>query len=416
MKNIKIKLGKDRTIKFSLLSLVIILYMCKQSCTNFATAVGFSTSITSGVILIAFLLLFLVYFFTNLKEIRWDGIVILLACAVFFIITIQIHPEYRPRYEDIYNNGRFSASSVFGIGGALYVYYLFRMYGENTDAIYESYKIIPFLIFFLNLPTLIVRSSEYAMDFGYQMEMAAILFLVQYLYEGRNKIGKLILSLVAMLFGVLYGARASIIGYMLFILLYLMWKKRITIGRIFLLIAGILGVIVYNSQTIMMAIYNFFSSFGLHSRTLYLIASGDILASDYSRQERIWPVLTELLENSSLFKMYGAYGDRYYINTYYPYAHNIVLEVLVTFGKFFGGIMLLLILINFIKTCKRDKGTGGLLTLAFGCFSVCRLMVSSSFWEEPYFWAFLAMMVNCGYVYRKARPKHICLFRRRIQE
>ena len=409
------KFAENKEINLSLLSLITILYMCKQSCTNFATAMGFSTSITAGIILIAFVLLFVIYFFTNLQEIRWDGVAILFLCAAFFFITIQIHPEYQARYEDIYNNGRFSAISVFGLGAGLYVYYLFRMYGEDTDAIYRSYKIVPYLIFFLNLPTLIVKPGEYAMDFGYQMEMAAILFLAQYLYEGANKIGKLIFSLIAMSLGVLYGARASILGFLLFILLYLIWRKRITVGRILLLFVGILGVIVYNSQIIMMAIYNLFASFGLHSRTLYLIASGDILASDYARQERIWPVLIELLQNSSLFKMYGAYGDRYYIDTYYPYAHNIVLEVLVTFGKFLGGIILLVILINFVITCKRDKGTAGLLTLAFGCFSICRLMVSSSFWEEPYFWAFLAMMVNCRYIYRKVNPKQdVFLAKRRI--
>lgn len=142
---------------------------------------------------------------------------------------------------------------------------------------------------------------------------------------------------------------------------------------------------------------------GIDSRTLYLIANGDILANDYARQDIIWPELTKLINDSSLFKMYGAFGDRYYLDPYYPYAHNMVLEILITFGKFFGGIILMLIVYHFIRTCVRNRGTGGILTLAFGCFCICRLMFSSSFWMEPYFWAFLALMVNCAKLYKLER-------------
>lgn len=401
MKYLTITRGSKCSMKVSLLNIVLILYMCKQSCTNFATAVGISTSITAGIILISFLCLFLIYFFTHLREIKWDGIILILLCAVFFVITIHLHPEYKLRYEDVYNDGRFSAKSVFALGSGFYVYYIFRMFGDDTDGIYQAYSVIPYIVFFLNLPTLLNRNSEYAMDFGYQMEFAAIMFLAMFLYEDAKHKSKLVFSLIAMLLGVLYGARSSILGYLFFITFYLVWNPKVTLGRIALVGVAVIGVIVYNSRMIMMSIYNLFASLGLSSRTLYLIATGDILADDYARQERIWPALINLLQESSIFEMYGAYGDRYFIDAYYPYAHNIVLELLVTFGKFVGGILIILIVYHFIKTCIRNKDKGGILTLAFGCFSICRLMVSSSFWIEPYFWAFLAMMVNCAVLYRR---------------
>lgn len=401
MKYFTINLGSKYSRRVSLLNIITILYLCKQSCTNFATAVGFSTSITAGVILITFLLLFLLYFFTNLKEVKWDGILLIILCAALFAITIHVHPEYILRYKDVYNDGRFSARSVFALGSGFYAYYIIRMFGDDVDGVYETYNIIPYIVFFLNLPTLIKQSSEYSMDFGYQMEFSAIMFLVLYLYEGAKHKNKLVFSVIAMLLGVLYGARASILGYLFFIVFYLVWRRQITFGRIALVAVAIIGAIVYNSQIIMMSIYNLFASFGLSSRTLYLIATGDILADDYARQERIWSALTKLLQESSFFKMYGAYGDRYFIATSYPYAHSIVLELLVTFGKIWGGILILLIAFQFIKTCIRNKEKGGILTLAFGCFSICKLIVSSSFWIEPYFWAFLAMMVNCAALYKK---------------
>ena len=399
MNTIKLKIGKGVYKEVSLLSILTFLYMCKSSFTNFATAIGFSTTITAGVILTLALGILLLYTLTNLKKIKFDGILLILACVAFFVITIKIHPEYSNRYQDIYNDGRFSASAVFGLGAGIYTYYIFRLYGENIELIYETYKPIPYFIFILNIPTMLKGSYDYAMDFGYQMELAAILFLTQYLHENKKK-GKLILSCFAMLFGVIYGARASILGFLLFIVCYLILNKNATVKKIIFLGVAFAGALVYNSQFIMMKIYNLFLSMGLDSRTLYLIATGDILASDSARQDKIWPVLIKLINNSSLFKMYGAFGDRYYLNSHYPYAHNLVLELLVTFGKFVGGILLILIAYHFIRTCIRNRGTGGILTLAFGCFCICRLMFSSSFWTEPYFWAFLAMMVNCSKLYK----------------
>lgn len=89
------------------------------------------------------------------------------------------------------------------------------------------------------------------------------------------------------------------------------------------------------------------------------------------------------------------------MNPHYPYAHNIVYEMLMTFGKFFGSIILIIIVIGFILACVRNRSYGGLMVLIFGSFSICRLMISSSFWNEPYFWAFLAAMINCGIIYRR---------------
>ena len=385
---------RNHSCKFSVLSVIVILYFCKQSCTNFATAIGISTKITAGLILIPFVCLVIYFSLVRIQDIKWDGILLYILCAVFFAVTIEIHPEYMNRFRDIYNDGRFSAYSVFALGAGIYTYYIIRLYNGNADNVYNTFRMIPYVIFFLNLGTLINRSAEYAMDFGYQMEMAAILFLAQYLDE-KQKPHKLIFSFVAIFLGVIYGARATILGYVIFIALYMIWKNQMTLKKGFLICVGIIGVILYNSRTFMIFLYNYISSMGLHSRTLYLIASGDVLAADTARQERIWPVLNEVLKNSSIFKMYGAYGDRYFLNAHYPYAHSIIYEMLITFGKLLGGIILICIFINFFTIILKDKTKGGLMTLIFGSFSICRLMISSSFWIEPYFWAFIAIMVNC---------------------
>ena len=98
-----------------------------------------------------------------------------------------------------------------------------------------------------------------------------------------------------------------------------------------------------------------------------------------------------------MFKMYGAFGDRYYLPSYYPYAHNLFFEIMLTFGKFFGSIIFITLIYSFLKTFIENKEFEGLLVIATGSFSICRLMFSTSFWTEPYFWAFIALLYNCRY-------------------
>ena len=354
--------------------------------------------------LIPFSVIFVYYFITHLGEIKWDAIILYILCIALFWITIKIHPEYSIRYENLYNNGRYSAKNVFSIGAAIYTYYIIRLYEGKSEKVYDVFKFISYVIFFFNLGTLIRRTSEYAMDFGYQMEMAAILFMVQYFYE-EHKTTKLLLSLVSMALGVLYGARASILGWAVFIALYIIWERKLNVKKIIMVCLATFAAVIYNSRKAMMFLYSWFASRGLTSRTLYLIASGDVLAADTARQERIWPVLIEILKKSSFFKMYGAYGDRYYLNIHYPYAHNIILEILMTFGKCIGSIIIIIFIWEFLRVCLEERGKGGLMVLAFGCFAICRLMISSSFWNEPYFWALLALLVNFRIMERRKKKE-----------
>lgn len=294
---------KNHSCDVSLLGLITVLYFCKQSFVNLAVAIGFSTSITASVILGLFVVLLIIYSLLNIRHIKWDAILLYVLCILLFVITIKIHPEYSIRYADTYNNGRFSAKAIFSLGSGIYTFYIIRLYENNMEKLYSAFKWIPYIIFFLNLGTFINRSSEYAMDFGYQMGMAAIIFIAQFLYEEKRSIGKLIFSVAAISLGIIYGARATILGYVVFIALFIIWQNKMTMKKGIILILGVISVILYESQTFMTWLYKYVSSLGLNSRTLYLIASGDVLAADTARQEKIWPVLNKILRESSLFKM-----------------------------------------------------------------------------------------------------------------
>ena len=138
----------------------------------------------------------------------------------------------------------------------------------------------------------------------------------------------------------------------------------------------------------------------MKSRTLYFLATEgitDLSVSSLNGRSRLYSTLIDIIKNSGLFTMYGAYGDRVLLNGSYAYAHNLILEILITFGKFFGGIFIILYIFSFVKNIlnKHCAGISGqMLLAAFVAFSVCRLFISSSFWYEPYFWGSIALMVT----------------------
>ena len=392
---LKFKIGRKEII-VSALNICTLTYFLRASLINFARAMSFSTSIVVAVVITICFSSLAYYLLIEEKKINWDGILVILLCFAFFQWTIRTHPEYQVRFDDIRHNGRFSMRSVFSFGAAIYCYFLIRLYKNKNENLYGIFRIFPYLLLFFNIWTMLFnRVDEYKIDFGYQMEMAAILFLAQYLFEKGNKHHlKLVLSLLSILMGVLYGSRACIIGYIVFVILFFIWQHHITPRQLLLMFIGVLAAIMYSSNAVMMMIYRFFSSLGLHSRTLYYIALGNILAVDTARQDRIWPVLIEAIKNSSPFLIRGAYGGRYLLNEWWPYEHNIFLEILLTLGVFWGSCIILFIIWKTVRALNYDKDIGGLLLIVFLSFSVCKLFFSSSFWNEPYFWSYLAMMMN----------------------
>lgn len=382
-------------ILIPVLSSLPFLYFTRSSFINFAKAIGVGTTIMAAVVMLSFLAL-LIYYTLKYKKISLDGLVLILFAALFFYVTLKVHPEYGYRFLDIRANGRHAATNMFSLGAAIYSYYVIRLFKNNYQKLYNVFCVIPYFILFLNIWTLLLHMAdqEYKMDFGYQMAFAAILFLSQYLMNREKTKHCLWLSIISISLGIFYGSRACIIGYVVFVFCFFLWKGKLSNRQIILFVLAIMALILVNSPAFMSLLNSVLESAGLHSRTISLIATGVNLSYDRARMDRIWPVLMEALKNSSLFHMYGAFGDRVLIADYYAYAHNFILEILLTFGKFFGGIFLLWMFVNFIKTIFKEKDESGLLILIFGCFSICRLMVSSTFWEEPYFWALIAMLVN----------------------
>lgn len=393
------KIG-DLEIKISALCAMTYIYICRYAFLVFARKFSIS-QIVAGACICGFAVFFTLFTLADRKNICWDGILVVILVAAFFGITIMVHPEYSKRFLDELHNGRHSAKAVFTYGSPIYCYYLFRLFKNEKEKLYSLFKVVGFSIVAFSIWAMYDRSEDYSMGFGYQMELAAIIFVAVYLYE--KKTAYLIFSLAVMALGVLYGSRACIVGYAVFIALYFLWDGSFDRRKGVLVAIGLVAAFIYKSQPIIKMLYDLFASMGLKSRTLYFIAEGDILATDTARQDWIWPTLTGTLKEMSPFKMYGAFGERPLLDDKWVYAHNIFLEVFISFGFILGSAFFIWVFVQLVQVIRKNKDLDGLFAILLGSFALCRMLFSSSIWEEQLFWAFIAMLINCAQNRREQR-------------
>lgn len=384
--------------KYQLKDIAIILFFSKTAITNLLGYSGISKS------LIAYGLLAVIYGFLGVSflsknekgALHFDGIAVILAVGAVFFLTYKIHPEY---YNVFFKCDEWSIfSNVFNFVSAPFAYYFIRCQ-KNINRLRDDFLIIAYLNFFGNCLGFMSSAStkggngeEYNMLFGYQMALPSILFLWFFL-ENRDKRHYLILSVIGIAEGVLFGSRGCILGYACFLIMYmLIIEKGFTKYKVATIVISGAGAFALTSSSFKLFIYNIIVKFGIHSRTLKSLVEGD-LTNDNGR-ERIYGILKSAMGRAGLFRGYGVYGDRYLLKETF-YAHNLIYEVLISFGIFFGIILLALLfgsLIAVFMKYRKNKNFG--LLLAISSFTICHLMFSYSLWYEQMFGAMIGLTVT----------------------
>lgn len=104
---------------------------------------------------------------------------------------------------------------------------------------------------------------------------------------------------------------------------------------------------------------------GINSRTLGMINSGDIIYG--SGRENIYITCINALSEHPITGC-GLFGDRVLLDG--AYCHNFFLEIGLDFGLLFGGAIILVLAICFVRSWTISKGDYRdlLLVITFGCF------------------------------------------------
>lgn len=354
----------------------------------------------------------LILFFIGIPYIKsrkyFSFFLLYMIIAVTFLFTWFIHPEY----EYYFTRMDYGIIRVFRPDCAIYAYLFFSLLDDPED-IFKIFKVFAYMdFFFLLLVQLLPAISKgywedvnylgkmvqrsYSLSFGYEMLLPAVLLLYFYIREKKGI--TLVLSLVGFITILINGSRGALVIPIIFVVLMIISNiiDSKDMSRKAIKIAGIifLGIILALFGNVLLSVsMDFLSSIDLESRTLQMLVSGDI--SNDTGRSLIWARVIYAIQNSGLFG-YGVYGDRPFVSPihYVGYSHNILLELVASFGVIGVIISIYLILdsARMIFLC-RDRRWRELFIIFFSIS--CQLLISMSFWYVFEFWAALA--ISCKY-------------------
>ncbi|WP_218970391.1 hypothetical protein [Cytobacillus gottheilii] len=127
----------------------------------------------------------------------------------------------------------------------------------------------------------------------------------------------------------------------------------------------------------------------MNSYVLSNLLAGEFFSS--SSRIHIYEESRAIIGNMGL-SMYGLFGDRNMSSG--VYSHNIIYEILISFGWFFGVIVLTALLTIILKAYFSSSKNGKLLVVTFSLALFARYFISGSFVMEQMFYIYVAIMIS----------------------
>jgi len=224
----------------------------------------------------------------------------------------------------------------------------------------------------------------------------SVLFSLLYIiwYKG-NKLKKsnTIIIIIGFAYLVAMGTRGALLAALVWWLVCFLIQKENGRTKKILVISGIilLAIFVISGlmQSIIVSLFGVFSKLGLNIRIFEYYLSHDI--GNANGRELIYSNLSRYI--SEVDGISGFFYDRVANNG--VYAHNIFIELLVDFGKVFGGLLIALLVFMIYGGVRRANDNNSReFILLFVVGILIKLMLSSSFLNEPFFFFMLGLLAN----------------------
>lgn len=212
------------------------------------------------------------------------------------------------------------------------------------------------------------------MTFAYT-GLPAILITLYISTRKRHVLG-MIISIIGSATIVFGGCRGALLTMIVFIGLMMLQNLKSSSNRY--IIAGLILLFVFNAETIMSFINDFLGSFGYESRIMTLFENEE--AAESEGREAVYQKAFTLLD----FIGHGVFSDRVLLEHVVDatYCHNWVIEFLVDYGYFIGGILVLLllrVLIRFVVNRNQLSETGLFMLYFSICMLSTKYMLSGSY-------------------------------------
>lgn len=347
----------------------------------------------------------LIYIYTIKKKINIAQI----SAFLIFIILLKIAEFYTVGKEFLYGNGDIkgfltsNAYTLFFL--AIPLFFLAFSIDSEIDI---SNKILPWcdvvvcmqlFLFYISITKGVYSVERDYMSFAYYGMFATFVS-----YDKKNKnILQLLLCIISCMLIIVAGCRGALITIIIFIFMHKILKLDLSNRKnVFQAFVGaiLLVVIVLNYRNIITYLSDLLEAIGFKSRTITKMLSYDEFFTSSGRSE-----IEENINNKIRIIGYGLYGDRTLVGAH-SYAHNWMMEMLIDFGYFIGGGIVLyivyLIINAFLYVRKSKDDSLVFLASSATAFLMGKYMFSASFLSSSEFmYSIMALIYIKKYKQRK---------------
>ena len=342
--------------------------------------------VISNVLTIAFILVLILFSIPKyLKILKPIDYLFYIACFTIFISQYIFHPENQLYLDEIAITFLFNCLPFYLVGRIINYDRTKHFITLLSVLSIASFVILRYVLG--NGMTEIKGGDMYA---AYTI-MPFVILMILDSFKTHNFIS-IITSLFSFILLLSLGNRGSVLYTTIFMLICIMnfLNKKSVVSRIFVLILMIIMVYFFIG-VFLENIYTRFEEIGVSTRVFDMMDDEGINTS--GRDYITHSLLTKLGEN---YGGYGLMGDRLFIGTY---SHNIILEILFSFGYIMGGIIVLVLIVLLVKAYIKCRNSNvGLFYLALICFGILPLMTSDSFLKYPFFFLLLGYAVQINNV------------------
>lgn len=318
-------------------------------------------------------------------------VLFVLSLIGLYYLSCSIYPERILLFKEFEDVFIFSCVPLYFMGVAL-DYNRFRntLYWSSVLAIILS------IFFYFSMSSGIVQGevSDENMAMSYNI-LLPVLIVLLYTLENRNMID-ILFSIISSFYLISLGTRGPVLCLIFFVCGYLLifknFKNNIVTKTI---IIGIAAIGYSFVEIICLTMIGITSALGLSSRVFDSILTNSFANYEESNsRDDIAETVIEYIKKDDTGFGYGLMGDRT-LTHYGNYSHNFELEMLISFGKIGGTILLVLFFYCIIKSFIKTKNTPACLILfVLFCSSILQLQFSNSFISCPWLYLYVGFIVS----------------------
>ncbi|WP_322154917.1 O-antigen ligase family protein [Paratractidigestivibacter sp.] len=276
-------------------------------------------------------------------------------------------------------------------------YILFRMC-RHYDAIWKYAKVTSYVVLFVYAAAFVVYDVGHVYrSFSAGMALPALLFVVEWLYLEKNRTAPFAVLAIALL--VVGGRRSSLIAVIILICIILFLKRDFVLLAAVALVGGALYL---SFDMVVEQLYYFSSDFGINSRTLRRLMSGEAMEDSHRIDQ--WAYVLQLILRSpqSALAGLGIAGERSYMLAHFAhmqlqgYPHGLLVELIGHYGIVLGlALDVLLIAVGpyrVFRVINNDRVAMTVVLLFVALVS--QLLFQDSYLQNKFFFVYLAILVN----------------------